>query len=299
MSLNLWELSGHPCERRGAFSGPGRFSGQCVIFDQMRIDIKVEMGGLDIMYFVIKLSEFEREELVHWDPHWPRIFPAKFSPLPVFGGSFGSSCDLLRSASCLWWKTPDFFTWDNHGESSNQGTRKRGTTALDVSAWTGQHVSMSHSFSMAVPCHRRGSCRGPHHSSFRMTITNWNKLCFRILHGKMTAKHKKNSHPEGSKAYQVFLMLADTYSLECYFRISNDRMIRSASWFDSREGFASSGFCFRSVRHQICLANHGMVIFHLIQRIILEFCVLISFFCSEFIKIIKMWASFTMWYFMI
>ena len=44
-----------------------------MIFDQMRIDIKVEMGGLDIMfdimfdimYFVIKLSEFEREELVH------------------------------------------------------------------------------------------------------------------------------------------------------------------------------------------------------------------------------------------
>lgn len=65
------------------------------------------------------------------------------------------------------------------------------------------------------------------------------------------------SHPEGSKAYKVFLMLADTYSLKCYFRISNDRMIRSASWFDSHEGFASSGFCFRSVRHQICLANHG------------------------------------------
>ena len=122
------------------------------IFRQTRIDMIWRWGDWISCSISCSIScilshkiktEFEWEELVHWDPHWPRIFPARFSPLPIFGGSFGSSCDSLRSASCLWWKTAEFFS-DNHGESSNQGTKKRGTKTGCVSLnWpTRLHVSL-------------------------------------------------------------------------------------------------------------------------------------------------------------
>ena len=203
MPLSLWELSRHPgipAKEGVAFSGPaGHFhwSHDNLMIRFISIDMVWRCGegsgyhvryrGCKIFWFLWPLIFFARRSDSHncwYDPQRnnPLSFPIGvahpgFHPYKAVGGSRSPRhSQLLRVVKSTW-----FQHWTI---IKNLGGDSPGLQKLDVSAWTGQHISMSHSQWLCLAAEDLAMVQIMlSHDKNRLK-----QVRFRILHVKMTAK---------------------------------------------------------------------------------------------------------------